>query len=195
MNTAKAVALLGFLAMTGILIYAFTAGNFAQEGRTLLSMPWGIVSLVDLYVGFVLFSGWIVYRERSLARSIVWIDLPSQAVLQFEWRRRDADIRIQVQQVRPQVRSAPFHEPGERWRLLYPVRQLRETGSVRLCLVLEGVGWRRDPGCRGQLLLRLQLQQLLQLPLGIASVVLTSPSPCSSVSSGRPTRVRLRWPL
>lgn len=75
MKIAKAVALLGFLAMTGILIYAFTTGNFAQEGRTLLSMPWGIVSLVDLYVGFVLFSGWIVYREKSLARSIVWIVL------------------------------------------------------------------------------------------------------------------------
>lgn len=73
MKVAKAVALLGFLAMTGILIYAFTTGNFAQEGRALLSMPWGIVSLVDLYVGFVLFSGWIVYREKSLARSIVWI--------------------------------------------------------------------------------------------------------------------------
>jgi hypothetical protein len=75
MKIAKAVALLGVLAMTGILIYAFTTGNFAQEGRTLLSMPWGIVSLVDLYVGFVLFSGWIVYREKSLARSIVWIVL------------------------------------------------------------------------------------------------------------------------
>jgi hypothetical protein len=73
MKIAKAVALLGFLAMTGILIYAFATGNFTQEGRALLSMPWGIVSLVDLYVGFVLFSGWIVYREKSLARSIVWI--------------------------------------------------------------------------------------------------------------------------
>ena len=75
MNIAKAVALLGLLAMTGILIYAFTTGDFTQEGNVLLSMPWGIVSLVDLYVGFILFSGWIVYREKSLARSIVWVAL------------------------------------------------------------------------------------------------------------------------
>jgi hypothetical protein len=75
MKTAKLVALLGLLAMTGILIYGFTVGDFAGEGSTLLSMPWGIVSLVDLYVGFVLFSGWIVYRERSLPRSLVWIVL------------------------------------------------------------------------------------------------------------------------
>ena len=75
MRLAKAVALLGLLAMGGILIYGFTVGNFAQEGNVLLSMPWGIVSLVDLYVGFILFSGWIIYREKSLARSIVWVVL------------------------------------------------------------------------------------------------------------------------
>lgn len=73
MKVAKAVALLGFLAMGAILIYGFAVGNFAEEGTLLLSMPWGIVSLVDLYVGFILFSGWIVYREKSLARSIVWV--------------------------------------------------------------------------------------------------------------------------
>lgn len=75
MKIAKLIALLGLLAMTGVLIYGFTVGNFSEEGSVLLSMPWGIVSLVDLYVGFILFSGWIVYRENSLARSIVWIAL------------------------------------------------------------------------------------------------------------------------
>jgi predicted small integral membrane protein len=75
MRIAKLVALLGLLAMTGVLIYGFTAGDFAAEGKKLLSMPWGIVSLVDLYVGFTLFSGWIVYRERSVPRSVVWVVL------------------------------------------------------------------------------------------------------------------------
>ena len=75
MKIAKVIALLGLLAMTAILIYGFTVGNFAEEGKQLLSMPWGIVSLVDLYVGFVLFSGWIVYREKSVIRSVVWVVL------------------------------------------------------------------------------------------------------------------------
>jgi hypothetical protein len=75
MKIAKGVALLGLLAMTGVLVYGFTIGDFAAEGRQLLSMPWGIVSLVDLYVGFTLFSCWIVYRERSLVRSAVWVIL------------------------------------------------------------------------------------------------------------------------
>lgn len=73
MKIAKIVALLGLLAMGGILIYAFSSGNFSEEGSVLLSMPWGIVSLVDLYVGFTLFSGWIVYREKSLIRSAIWV--------------------------------------------------------------------------------------------------------------------------
>jgi hypothetical protein len=75
MKIAKVISLVGIVAMTGILIYAFTGGGFNKEGSVLLSMPWGIVSLVDLYVGFILFSCWIVYREPSLARAIVWVIL------------------------------------------------------------------------------------------------------------------------
>ena len=48
MRVAKLVALLGVLAMGGILLYAFTQGDFAGEGSELLSMPWGIVSLSSL---------------------------------------------------------------------------------------------------------------------------------------------------
>ena len=75
MRIAKLVSLLGVIAMATVLMYAFASGDFNQEGSKLLAMPWGIVSLVDLYVGFFLFSGWIVYRERSFARSVVWVIL------------------------------------------------------------------------------------------------------------------------
>jgi hypothetical protein len=75
MRIAKLVALLGLLAMTGVLIYGFAVGDFGGEGKVLLSMPWGIVSMVDLYVGFTLFSCWIIYREKFLIRSVVWVIL------------------------------------------------------------------------------------------------------------------------
>jgi hypothetical protein len=75
MKIAKLIALVGLLAMTGILIYGFTIGDFSAEGTRLLAMPWGIVSLVDLYVGFALFSGWIVFREKALLPSIIWVIL------------------------------------------------------------------------------------------------------------------------
>jgi hypothetical protein len=73
MKIAKIISLLGVLAMTAVLIYGFTAGNFLADGAELLANPWGVVSLVDLYVGFTLFSGWIIYREKSASRSIIWI--------------------------------------------------------------------------------------------------------------------------
>ena len=75
MKLAKIISLLGLLAMTVILVFAFTTGNFSAEGSKLLAMPWGIVSLVDLYVGFTLFSGWIVYREKSVLPSFLWVVL------------------------------------------------------------------------------------------------------------------------
>ena len=75
MRIAKFIALAGLLAMTGILIYGFTVGNFSADGAKLLAMPWGIVSLVDLYVGFTLFSCWIVFREKAWLPSVVWVIL------------------------------------------------------------------------------------------------------------------------
>ena len=75
MRAVKLIALLGLLAMAGALIYGFVVGDFGGEGRVLLSMPWGIVSLVDLYVGFILFSGWILYREGLTVKAIIWVIL------------------------------------------------------------------------------------------------------------------------
>jgi hypothetical protein len=72
MKIAKIVAILGILAMTAVLVYGFTVGDFSAEGSQLLGMPWGIVSLVDLYTGFTLFSLWIIYREKSLPVAIFW---------------------------------------------------------------------------------------------------------------------------
>jgi hypothetical protein len=75
MLIAKIISLLGILAMAGIILYGFAVGDFAKEGGQLLAMPWGQVSMVDLYTGFTLFSIWIVYREKSWLRSLVWIVL------------------------------------------------------------------------------------------------------------------------
>ena len=72
MKIAKIVSVLGMLAMTSVLIYGFTFGDFFGEGSQLFAMPWGIVSLVDLYTGFTLFSAWIIYREKSLPVAILW---------------------------------------------------------------------------------------------------------------------------
>ena len=75
MKFAKIVSALGVAAMTGVLIYGFTVGDFGADGSEILQNPWGIVSMVDLYVGFILFSLWIAYREKSGLAAAVWIVL------------------------------------------------------------------------------------------------------------------------
>ena len=72
MTIARVISFLGILAMTAVLVYGFTVGDFFGEGGQLTAMPWGIVSLVDLYTGFILFSMWIIYREKSLPVAILW---------------------------------------------------------------------------------------------------------------------------
>ena len=73
MKIAKWIAWLGLVAMTAVLVKGFVNGNFSRDGAELLANPWGIVSFIDLYVGFALFSIWIAYREESVLAKIIWI--------------------------------------------------------------------------------------------------------------------------
>lgn len=75
MKVAKIIAWLGLFAMTAVLLNGFINGNFGQDGGELLRNPWGIVSFVDLYVGFALFSIWIALREKNVFAAIIWIFL------------------------------------------------------------------------------------------------------------------------
>lgn len=71
----RTVRLLGLIS-TGImvlsLVVAFATGDFATEGSQILGLPWGRMSLIDLYVGAALVGGWIAHRERSWPRTLAW---------------------------------------------------------------------------------------------------------------------------
>ena len=73
MKLAKFIALLGAAAQGGILVYGFMQGDFAAAGQFFFKDPWGIVSLVDVYVGFMFFSAWIIFREKSLLTALLWV--------------------------------------------------------------------------------------------------------------------------
>ena len=75
MKIAKIISLAGLLAMTAVLVFVCTFVDFSADVAIILSNPWGIVSMVDLYVGFILFSGWIIFREKALLSSILWVVL------------------------------------------------------------------------------------------------------------------------
>lgn len=73
MKIIQIVSFLGILAMGLALGYGFTVGDFARDGALIIENPWGIVSLVDLYTGFILFSCWIVLREKNVLITILWV--------------------------------------------------------------------------------------------------------------------------
>ncbi len=75
MNTLKILLLLGFVWMAAAITYGFVVGDFLGEAKILFPYPWFQISMADLYTGLALFSGWIIFRERSWAVAAVWIAL------------------------------------------------------------------------------------------------------------------------
>jgi len=73
MKVAKAFAVTGTIIMFLTLAYGFIAGDFFKEGSILFSMAWGKVSLIDVYIGFLLFSAWVLYREEKWMTAVLWI--------------------------------------------------------------------------------------------------------------------------
>jgi hypothetical protein len=73
MKVAKAFAVTATLIMFFTLAYGFIAGDFFKEGSIIIAMAWGKVSLIDVYIGFFLFSAWVLYREEKLMTAALWI--------------------------------------------------------------------------------------------------------------------------
>lgn len=69
------LAIVCTIIMLFTLVYGFIRGDFFKEGNILTSLAWGKVSLIDVYVGFLLFSGWVLYREEKLSLAVLWIIL------------------------------------------------------------------------------------------------------------------------
>jgi hypothetical protein len=73
MKAAKAFAVTGTLIMFFTLAYGFISGDFLEEGSMLIAMAWGKVSLIDVYIGFFLFSAWVIYREEKWITAAFWV--------------------------------------------------------------------------------------------------------------------------
>jgi hypothetical protein len=58
--------------MAAALGWGAVSGELAVEGSALLRMPWGLVSLVEIYVGITLFACWIFWREANSVRAGAW---------------------------------------------------------------------------------------------------------------------------
>jgi len=73
MKVVAAIAMVLFLVMSFAIGYALLHGDFRAEGSVLTGLPWGVVSLVDLYTGFTLFAMWIIFRERGVLARVLWV--------------------------------------------------------------------------------------------------------------------------
>ena len=69
MTITKFISYFITVSMASVIIWA--QGEVSIFDSPIPNMPWGIVSLVDLYSGFILFSLWIFYKEK-LVPAIVW---------------------------------------------------------------------------------------------------------------------------
>ena len=72
MKIAKNLSLLGFIIMSVAIISGFIYGDFFGEGSIIMSMIWGKVTLIDIYIMFLIFSAWIYYREDNFIRFFAW---------------------------------------------------------------------------------------------------------------------------
>ncbi len=60
----RAIYLILGLVLTSAIIWAVGHGDFWKEGAALLAMPWGVVTLVDLYVGFAVAGLFFALLEK-----------------------------------------------------------------------------------------------------------------------------------
>lgn len=73
MFATRVVAATGVIVMTGALVMGFVSGDFGAEGSEIIDLAWGRVTLIDLYVGIMLFAGFVAWRERHVGIAAAWI--------------------------------------------------------------------------------------------------------------------------
>ena len=70
MTITKVIAYLITIAMVSTIFWA--QNQVSVFDSIIPSLPWGVVSLVDLYAGFILVGIWIFYKEKTVS-ALVWI--------------------------------------------------------------------------------------------------------------------------
>ena len=70
MTIAKLISYCIAVAMAIVIYWAQTQVSLFDS--PIPQLPWGVVSLVDLYAGFTLFGLWIAYKETVL-KTFFWI--------------------------------------------------------------------------------------------------------------------------
>lgn len=93
MTLIRILCLIGGLVLAASIVWAMGAwdGSFGEAISWLISEPWGVVSLIDLYLGFFLIAVliWLLEPNKMIALAFI-IPLPFLgnvwAAVWFAWR-------------------------------------------------------------------------------------------------------------
>ena len=69
----KVIATIFGLVLLASIFWAGGQANILSEGAAIMAMPWGVVTLLDLYTGFILFSLIIWICEPRKWVAMCWI--------------------------------------------------------------------------------------------------------------------------
>ena len=59
--------------LSAFMVWGAMSGNFADDLETMMSKPWGVVAVADVYAGLLLVALWIGYRERRPLVIGAWV--------------------------------------------------------------------------------------------------------------------------
>lgn len=72
MTVLRALSWAVVLGMIGAILYGFTNGGFGADASAIWALPWGKVTLIDLYAGLAMFGAWVALRETRRSRIVLW---------------------------------------------------------------------------------------------------------------------------
>ncbi len=71
-NIIRVIAALLAIVFTAMIGWASVRGDFGAEFAAITAMPWGQVSLVDLYLGFLVYAVFVWLVEDKLTTKLLW---------------------------------------------------------------------------------------------------------------------------
>ena len=77
MNLLRALIGIAGLALLGLVLWATFSladlhGSFMDQFGVITTLPWGVATLSDLYIGFLFFSVIVFLTERSWLVAVLW---------------------------------------------------------------------------------------------------------------------------
>lgn len=74
MTVIRVVSTALAVVMSAAIVWAAINGDFSADGELILDLHWGVVSLIDIYVGAALVAAWIWWRDGAGA-GVLWLVL------------------------------------------------------------------------------------------------------------------------